>query len=543
MAKNYRGMIVDVVKGCILRGEIVVEDGKILAIREDASAPDDQFFTPGLVDAHVHVESSLLAPTEFARASVVHGTVATVSDPHEIANVLGIEGVKWMITDARRSPFKIFFGAPSCVPATPFETAGAHFGPLEVAQLLDLPDIHYLSEVMNFPAVIGGDPALKSIIEAAKQRAMPIDGHAPGVMGEALALYYQAGITTDHECVTLEEAIARAERGMFVAIREGSAARNYDALRPLLFSHPSQCFFCSDDKHPDDLVLGHINTLLRRSVAAGVDPITAIKAATLNPIRHYRLPVGLLQPGDPADFVCWNNLSDFEAKAVYIDGEPVAREGLSLLPRLEIETINRFEQYMVSAEELRLPAKEGASLRVIEARDGQLVTGQSREKPTVREGYVMADPARDLLKIAVVNRYQPAPVAIALIRNFGLREGAIASSVAHDSHNVVAVGANDEDLRTAINAVMADRGGLAAVGQGQTLTLPLPVAGLMSDRDAAWVAERFTALNQLAHACGSPMRAPFMTLSFMALLVIPQLKLSDLGLFDAEPFALIDPWS
>ncbi|MFP4358593.1 MAG: adenine deaminase [Puniceicoccaceae bacterium] len=538
----FRGRIVDVTAGRIFPGRFSVENGRIAGLAEDGSAPEGRCYLPGLVDAHIHIESSLLPPAEFARAAVVHGTVATVSDPHEIANVCGIAGVEWMIASGNLTPLKINFGAPSCVPATPFETAGAAFGPEEVSRLLDTPGIGYLSEVMNFPAVLSGDPRMAAIIDRAKQKGVPIDGHAPGVVGEDLRAYARAGIRTDHECVTLDEARQRVACGMKVAIREGSAARNFDELWPLLRERPDECFFCSDDRHPDDLVVSHVDGMIRRAIANGIDPMAAIRAASLNPVRHYGLPAGLLREGDPADFVEVASLDDFRVRATWIDGRAVAREGRTLLERSHLEPINLFDAPPVAAEDLRLEARGDATFAVIVAKDGQLVTGREDVGPTVRDGTVVPDPSRDLLKIAVVNRYRKAPPQIGLIRNFGLRTGAIAGSVAHDSHNVVAVGADDASLREAINAVIAAGGGLAFHSPSAREIYPLPIAGLMGTGDAWEAAAAFEKLTRLAKEDGCPLRSPYMTLSFMCLLVIPSLKIGDRGHFDVGAFALVDPW-
>ena len=532
--------LADVVAGEIRPARVTVRGGRVADIAGAPAADCATYLSPGWVDAHVHIESSMLAPSAFARAAVVHGVVATVSDPHEIANVLGREGVLWMVDNAKQSPFKFHFGAPSCVPATPFETAGAAFGSAEVAALLETNGIHYLAEVMNFPAVIGGDERMHTIIAAARERGLRIDGHAPGVMGKGLETYAAAGIETDHECVTLEEARARLRLGMRVALREGSAARNFDALWPALREFPAACFLCSDDKHPDDLVRGYLGDILRRAVANGVPPMDALCAATLNPVRHYNLPVGLLRPGDPADMVEFDNLAGFRVRRTWIDGRCVAADGRTRLPAVAVRPVNVFRARPVDEDALALPWSAGKPFPVIVARDGQLVTGREDVVPTVHNDTVVPDPGRDLLKIAVVNRYTPAPPAVGLIRNFGLRSGAMAGSVAHDSHNIVAVGAEDTALARAVNAVVECGGALAFAGPDGVETLPLPVAGLMSDGDPWTVAKAFERLTALARADGCPMRSPYMTLSFMALLVIPSLKISDRGLFDVDRFALLD---
>jgi len=540
--EEFSGQIVDVTGGRIFPGRFSVEDSRITSVVEDESAPSDRFYLPGLVDAHIHIESSLLPPAEFGRAACVHGTVATVSDPHEIANVCGKEGVEWMIESAQKTPLKIAFGAPSCVPATPFETAGAAFDAKAVGEILDLPGVSYLSEVMNFPAVIGGDPRILGIIQEATERGMPVDGHAPGVVGEDIQKYASAGIQTDHECVTLDEARQRVACGMKVAIRDGSAARNFDALWPLLLEAPDSCFFCSDDRHPDDLVISHIDGLIRRAIKNGVSPMVAIRAATLNPVKHYSLPVGLLREGEPADFIEVENLNDFRVRKTWIDGRPVASDGRPLLAPSSLAPINSFQCGPIHERQIALPAEKGRNFAVIAAKDGQLVTGREEVTPTIVEGEVVADPSRDLLKIVVVNRYHDAPPAVGLIRNFGLQTGAIAGSVAHDSHNVVAVGASDQSLTEAINLIITHKGGLAFASPAEQSFHPLPIAGLMGESDAWEAASAFEKLTALAKSDGCELRSPFMTLSFMPLLVIPSLKIGDQGHFDVGTFSLVDPW-
>ncbi len=538
------GNIVDVVAGRMFAGTVVIENGRIARVTQEGPPKDGlPWLAPGFVDAHVHVESSMLPPTEFARVAVTHGTVATVSDPHEIANVLGLPGVRWMIADAKRAACKIFFGAPSCVPATNFETAGARFGPQEVGELLELPEVRYLAEVMNFPGVIFGDPVMHAIIAEAKRRGKRIDGHSPGVLGEDLKKYAAAGIQTDHECTTMEEARQRAALGMMVWIREGSAARNFEALWPLLLEKPANCGLCSDDKHPDELLVSQIDALVRRAVAHGVPVMDALRAGTLNAVRHYGLPVGLLQPGDPADLIELGDLKEFRVQRTWVDGKLVAQNGQPLVARVTVEPVNFFKTHPKKVEAFALPAAPGKRMRVIEAIDGQIVTGSTLEKPTVSaNGLVQCDPARDLLKLTVVNRYSDAPPAVALVRNFGLKRGALASSVAHDSHNIVAVGANDEDLTRAVNAVIKHGGGLSFAAGTVEKALPLPIAGLMTTLDAQAAGAAYQELSQLAREQGCPLKAPYMCLSFLALLVIPQLKLGDLGLFDVSQFKLVEPW-
>jgi adenine deaminase len=531
------GRIVDVANRAEFSGTLEIAGGVIRRITRDARARRGPLLLPGFVDAHIHIESSLLPPAEFARHAVVHGTVATVSDPHEIANVLGAAGVDYMIADGRRTPFKFHFGAPSCVPATTFETAGAALDVRAVSRLLARPEVKYLAEVMNFPGVLRGDPSLRAMIAAARRRGKPVDGHAPGLRGAAAARYAAAGITTDHECFTLGEARDKLAAGMRILIREGSAARNFAALAPLLRTDAARCMFCCDDLHPDLLMVRHLDEHVRRALALGMDRYDVLACASVNPVRHYGLAVGLLREGDPADFIAVDNWKNFRVQRTWIGGRLVAARGRSLLPRQPARIVNQFRARPRRAEDFAVPAGRG-KLNVIAALNGQLITRHLRLRAKIVAGQVVAEPARDVLKLAVVNRYAPsAPVAVAFVRGFGLRAGALASSVAHDSHNIVAVGVDDASLAAAVNRVIAHRGGLSVVGGGRAAVLPLPIAGLMSDADGRTVARRYTALDARAKALGSRLDAPFMTLSFMALLVIPDLKLSDRGLFSGTQWA------
>jgi adenine deaminase len=530
--------LVDVHAREIYVAEVTVVDGTIVRIDRldkpvQATRP---YLMPGFVDSHIHVESSMLLPSEFARVAVTHGTVATVSDPHEIANVCGIAGVELMLQNAAQTNFKFCFGAPSCVPATDFETAGDRLDVAAVKKLLDDDRIGYLSEVMDFPGVLNRSPDVMAKIQAALERGKPVDGHAPGLRGELAAQYVAAGITTDHECFTIEEAVDKLVAGCQIAIREGSAARNFEALQTLIDSHTDQVMLCSDDKHPDEFLLGHINQLAARAIAAGRDLMNVLQVACVNPVKHYGLKVGMLQVGDPADFIVVKNLSDFVPLETWIDGVQVAKGGGCLMAPTETGTLNRFLASPISTDKLQVPA-EGPKIRVIEAIDGQLVTSPLVFPCQSFDGLAVADVADDILKIVVVNRYEEAAdPAVAFVKGFGLTSGALASSVAHDSHNIVAVGTNDEDLVAAINAVIAKQGGLSVSADGKTDVLPLPVAGLMSTGSCQEVAAQYHQLDQRAKQLGSTLRAPYMTLSFMALLVIPSLKISDKGLFDGNHF-------
>jgi adenine deaminase len=534
--------LIDIHRRRIRPAEIRIENGRIQSVRE-TDQPCTHYILPGLVDAHVHVESSMLVPSEFARFAVRHGTVATVSDPHEIANVCGIEGVEFMLRNAAKVPLKIHFGAPSCVPATAFETAGATLDAGAVRSLLQRPDIFYLSEMMNYPGVLHGDAQVMAKIAAAHEAGKPVDGHAPGLRGDDAKRYAAAGIQTDHECVSREEALDKLACGMHILIREGSAARNFDALIGLLPEFPDLIMFCCDDKHPDELELHHINHHVQRALAAGYDLFDVLQAACLNPVKHYKLPVGLLREGDAADFIVIDDPASFRVLETVIDGETVFDGNQSLFPVREEEQPNQFNCAPVEPGDIRVAVEASPEkIRVIEALDGQLITRTCWMPPKVSDGALVSDPDADLLKIVVMNRYRKAPVAKAFIHRFGLKKGAIASTVAHDSHNIIAVGADDASLQRAINALVACRGGVAVDDGADTSVLPLPVAGLMSTDPAEVVARRYAELDRAAKALGSELRAPFMTLSFMALLVIPQLKLSDLGLFDGEQFTFVDLW-
>jgi adenine deaminase len=516
---------------------------RVIRSVEQLDIADDglPYVLPGFVDAHVHIESSMLVPAEFARLAVVHGTVGTVSDPHEIANVCGLKGVEYMIANGNTVPFKFNFGSPSCVPATIFETAGANLNAGDVAKLLQRDEIKYLTEMMNFPGVLNNDPEVMAKIAASHKAGKPVDGHAPGLRGEAAGKYIAAGISTDHECFTYEEALDKLQQGMKIQIREGSAAKNFDALIPLLNEYPDKIMFCSDDKHPDSLVKSHINELCARAVHNHVDVFNVLQAACINPVAHYKLDIGLLEVGDAADFILVRDLSSFEVSRTYIDGQLVAENGVSNIEPQKNKVINNFnctekEPYDFAYP---VPAMTDHIIPVIEAIDGQLITNKLLVKMTPADGLYNSDLENDLLKIAVVNRYSHARVAKSFIKSFGLTEGAIASSVAHDSHNIVVVGVDDESICRAVNLVIKEQGGISCVGRGGETVLALPVAGLMSCEDGYEVAEAYTTIDKAAKQLGSTLSSPFMTLSFMALLVIPHLKLSDKGLFDGAEFKLL----
>lgn len=533
------GKLVDILLRKVDTVRINLKNGIIHAI-EKINLPADNnlqenslpYILPGFIDAHVHIESSMLIPSQFARLAVVHGTVATISDPHEIANVCGMDGITYMIEDGKKVPFHFYFGAPSCVPATIFETAGDHISVADIETLLQRSEIKYLSEMMNFPGVLNQDPEVMAKIAVAKKSNKPVDGHAPGLMGDAAAKYIAAGISTDHECFTEEEALDKIKRGMQVLIREGSAAKNFDALIDLLHEYPDQMMFCSDDKHPDSLVAGHINQLCARAVAKGIDIFNVLQAACINPVRHYKLETGLLKPGDNADFILVKDLQDFEVLSTYINGQLVAKNGISHIQEVpQKNPINKFSCSETTPEDFH--QEPSPECPVIAALDGQLIT--LKHHPEKWKGGI--DIENDILKIVVVNRYQHAPPAIAYIKNFGLKSGAIASSVAHDSHNIVAVGTSDVSISHAVNSIIKHKGGVSLSANNKDIIVPLPVAGLMSNEDGYKVAEMYSNIDKAAKELGSTLSSPYMTLSFMALLVIPHIKLSDKGLFDGDRFA------
>ena len=567
------GQIVDVVSSRIFRGTIYVDGGKIANIVEDDNDVN-QIIMPGFVDSHVHIESSLLVPTEFARLVVPHGSVASVSDPHEIANVLGVDGVRYMIEIGKKSPFKFYFGAPSCVPATTFETAGSIINSNDIYELLSSDDIKYLGEMMNYPGVLFNDEEVSKKLEAAKHHGKPIDGHAPLLNGDELKKYCAAGISTDHECSSINEAKEKIHNGMKIQIREGSAANNFNALIDIIKDYPEKVMLCTDDAHPHELIKGHINKLVKNAINLGYNIIDVIKAATINPVRHYNLEVGMLQKNDPADFIVIDNFKDFNILKTYIDGILVAENGISLLESIPVHTINNFVAEKVTADDF-IVRDEEKDINIIGVINGELLTeklvgrakrvestSQQVNETTSRDAKtqsyrvksltdnvqsssfnLVSDVENDILKIAVINRYEKKGPAVAFIKGFGLKNGALASSVAHDSHNIIVIGCDDESMAMAANMIIENKGGFAVYDKDVKMCLPLPVAGIMTNEDAFKVADDYQKIKDLSKTLGSKLSDPFMTMEFMALLVIPKLKLSDKGLFDCEKFELISMWS
>jgi adenine deaminase len=539
--KKYEGNIVNIFDNSIFFGVISVFEGRIFNIvRTKEEIPDAPYFLPGFVDAHVHIESSMLVPSQFGKIAVVHGTVGTVSDPHEIANVLGTKGVEFMIENGEKIPFKFCFGAPSCVPATEFETAGAIVSVDDIEYLMANPKIGYLAEMMNFPGVIYENEEVLAKLAIAKKYHKPIDGHAPGLRGEQSQKYFSYGITTDHECFSYDEAKEKLEMGVKVLIREGSAAKNFNDLISLANEYSAQMMFCSDDKHPDDLVEGHINLLVKRAVESGVNVFKALRMASLNPVRHYDLNIGLLREGEPADFIEVNNLQDFKVLATYIDGNLVASKGVTLIEDVKAVKVNNFSAKAIKIEDLNLEIPNDSKyIKTIKVNDGQLITDSFLFELAQRDADFLT--TNDILKLVVYNRYKDAQPKLAFINGFGLKNGAIASSVAHDSHNIIAVGTSDEDIEQAINLIVREKGGISVVADEKMGVLPLPIAGLMSDKDGYEVAKDYTQIDEFAKSqLNCTLKSPFMSLSFMALLVIPSLKLSDKGLFDGNTFEFTD---
>lgn len=532
-----KGKILDPLKRRIYNGIITVSDGLISSIEESGEEYKD-YIVPGFIDSHVHIESSMLVPSEFAVAAIRHGTVGVIADPHEIANVCGERGIEFMIENGNTVPLKFMFGLPSCVPATSLESSGAVINDKETYRILKNGSVGFLAEMMNFPGVLSGEAGIVGKLEAARELGMVIDGHAPGLRGEALIRYVSSGISTDHEAVTIEEAIEKINAGMKILIREGSAARNLDALHSLVSTHPNEVMLCCDDVHPERLIEGHINLIVKRLLTAGHDMFNVFMASSVNPVKHYGINVGLLQVGESADFQIVNNLTDLNVKEVYIAGERVYGDYNIQFNRPRVEAINNFNSSKVDKGELKIVA-DGTRLRVIQAFDGELTTGS--KFVSVKEGFeVNPDIENDILKIVVKERYRDNPPVTAFIKGFGLKRGAFAGSVAHDSHNIIAVGCDDSSISEAVNMVVDMKGGLAVFDGGAKLKLELPIGGIMSDVPCGTMASRYQEMSDYLKEMGSGLMAPFMTLSFMSLLVIPELKLGDRGLFQLSSFSFVD---
>jgi adenine deaminase len=535
---KIKSNLIDIHNNKIYPAEIEFENSKIINIKKINEKPQT-YILPGFIDAHVHIESSMAAPSAFAYEAVKHGTVATVSDPHEIANVLGKQGLDFMLNSAKKINFKFFFGVPSCVPATDFETSGAKLTASDVEALLQQNDFLYLSEMMNYPGVIFNDPEVHKKLSAAKKFNKPIDGHAPGLSGENLKKYIQAGISTDHECSSLKEAEEKIKLGMNILIREGSAAKNFNNLIPLLNKYPEKIMFCSDDLHPDDLINGHINLLVKRALKNNYNLFDILRAVSLNPVKFYKLNVGLLQINDPADFIIIDNLNNFNILQTFINGKKTFDKGNSKIPKINEKSINKFFINNIEKKDIQIKAIS-TKIKVINAFDGELLTKKTIEKAKIENNLIACDTNKDILKLIALNRYQQAKPAIAFIHGFNLKKGAIGSSIAHDSHNIIAVGTNDNDLIETIKIIQQNKGALVAVNGNDKTVLPLDIAGIISSQSVKQTALLYKKLNLKAKEFGTNLRAPFMTLAFMSLLVIPELKLGDKGLFDGKNFKFTD---
>lgn len=534
---EIKGNLVDIFEGSIYPAKIQIKDGLIISI-ERLTEVMDSYILPGFVDAHVHIESSMVIPSEFARLCLPHGTIATVSDPHEIANVLGIRGIEFMIENAKLTPLTTVFGAPSCVPATSYETAGAVIDAQDIDSLLARKEIGYLSEMMNYPGVLFSDEMVMEKLRIAKAHGKPIDGHAPGLRGEQAKQYAEAGITTDHECYSLEEAIEKIIFGMKILIREGSAAKNFEALHPLINLYPEFCMFCSDDKHPNDLVRGHINQIVARAVSLGYDLFDVLRIAHLHPKEHYGINIGSLQIGDKADFIICDDLINFKPKSVFVNGICIAEHDVITFD-IEQSISNDYAVCNIAPitmDALSITATSD-TVRVIDCIPGELITNSMIATLDSNDGYLHSNISKDILKIANINRYQQSEIALGFVKGIGLKRGAIASTIAHDSHNIIAIGVDDPSMHSAINALIECKGGIAFADGNHVEVLPLDIAGLMSSQNGYEIARKYDIIDQMTREAGSDMHTPFMTLSFLALLVIPSLKLSDKGLFDGETFS------
>jgi adenine deaminase len=531
---NINGNLIDIHERATYPVEVNIKNGKIESISRTTKNVRDVYLMPGFIDSHIHIESSMLTPGSFARASVPHGTIGAISDPHEIANVLGSDGVMAMIEDGKKVPFRFYFGAPSCVPATNFETAGARIDANETEKLLAKNEILFLAEMMNYPGVIYEDAEVKRKIRIAKNLNKKIDGHAPGLSGENLRKYVESGISTDHECSTMEEALEKIGLGMKILIREGSAARNLDALKDLYIDNAENIMLCSDDLHPEMLIERHLDKIISRLIYEGYDIYNVLRSATYNPVTHYGLDAGLLRPGDNADFIVVDNLSAINVLETWIGGRKVYEKGEIKFSYKAGRPLNRFNCSVINVKDISITPVYGR-MRIIEAFDGELLTKEIIKNISSEEEIARLSD-EDILKIVVKDRYNDSPPAVAFIKGFGLKSGAIASSVAHDSHNIISVGVNDEEITHAVNEVIRLKGGLSVSVGKEIKSLQLEMAGIMSGEPCEKIASRYQELSRLARDLGTRLTAPFMTLSFMALLVIPELKLSDKGLFDGKKF-------
>ena len=566
---SFTAFILDVVTDSIYPARIAIEDGIFkqvtpVTINEETSVDVPGIMLPGFIDSHIHIESSMITPAQFAKIAVRHGTTSVVCDPHEIANVLGIDGIEAMIENAKKVPFNFYFAAPSCVPATPFETSGATLDSSAIEYLLKKDEVVALAEMMNFPGVISGDEEVLRKLELARKYEKPIDGHAPLLSGKDLDKYLEQGISTDHECTNVVEAIEKKIKGMRIMVRDGSSAKNMEGLFNMdegkkmvenserfsliyrdvfekkLFS-PVFDFIVSDDKHPDELVKGHLNLSIKKAISLGIDPFKAISMVTINPAYHYALDAGIIVEGARADFIVVDSLHDLNVLKTYVGGECVFDGKNVLFDAPEMKSHNSINASKKTAADFDMHyGGDECEVNVIECFDGNLLTRKATASLSVEDGIVQSDTSQDVLKIAVVERYGGNTVANAFIKGFGLKKGAMASSVAHDSHNIIVVGCDSEAMARAVNRVIDDGGGISVVCDDFTDSLPLPIAGLMSNEDAFDVAGKWGELYEKTVDWGCTLKFPFMTMAFMALLVLPSIKISDKGLFDGDSFEFMN---
>lgn len=530
------GNIVDVIKKKIYKGEITITNNKITI--EEKNVAENNYIIPGFIDSHIHIESSMLTPLGFGEAALANGTIAAICDPHEIGNVLGVDGIEYMMQLGKKSNFNFHWAIPSCVPATFCETSGAVLGVTEIEELLQKDNVCALGEMMNFVGVLSNDKDVLDKINIAIKHKKQVDGHAPGLNKAQILNYAKAGISSDHEAVAIDEAITKIKAGIKIQIREGSAARNFDALWKLIPLHSDSVMFCSDDLHPDDMQEGHIKRLVKKALKNGCNIWDVLKVACLNPVEHYNLDLGLLQNNDSADFIIVDNLDDFNIEEIFVKGERVFEKNQKAKNIIPEKIINRFDRNSISLDSLKL-IDAGKDIQVIEVIDGELLTTRIIVSPKVENSEIVSDTENDILKVVVLSRYDNNPPAIGFIKNFNFKKGAIASSVAHDSHNIIAVGTNDEDLLNAINWIIENKGGIVTCSENDLNGFPLPVAGLMSVENVETAAKAYQKLNKKIIDFGCKLKAPFMTLSFMTLLVIPEIKIGDKGLFDVNTFSPI----
>lgn len=532
------GNVVDVRHKRVLKARISHEDGVITSV-EEVSGDFEGYLIPGLIDSHIHVESSLLCPSRFAEMTIPHGTTAVVAAPHEIANVLGLPGIEYMVKDSKTVPLRMYFTAPACVPTTPFETSGAAFGPAEIEQMLSREEFIALGEITDYPGAIAHDPEVMAKLEVARRLHKPIDGHAPQLSGPELREYVNLGISTDHECTSSEEAIEKAALGMLVMVRQGSASKDLESLVPFASKH--EFLLVSDDINVCDLAHGHLDRTLAQAISFGVDPMHALRAATINPALHYNLPLGAIEVGRMADVVKVSDLESFKVDEVFIGGELVSSGGVSRFEVRPKEIVNQFVLQRRTPSDFEVKtALQSVNVRVIGLIKDEIVTDSLLANLRSQNRKVMPDIENDILHMSVANRYRDAPVSNAFVKGFGLKSGAIASSVAHDSHNIIAVGASSDDMAIAVNTLVEEGGGFCVCSAGQCSILHLRVAGLMCTKPAREVMRVLDVLLEKIKGLGCVVPNPFMKLSFLSLLVVPRLKLGDKGLFDVEHFQFVD---